>query len=259
MAGHRNLVLSPVGDESLHPTWLSAPDERQFDLGLIYFGSQGDRYRDEAEYYLRQRGFKFHLLDALMTQMGPRLAEYDYIWCPDDDLASNTADVNRMFSIAREFRLAISQPAVAEGEVSHATVRQQPGLLLRYSQFVEVMCPVFSREALARVRSTLVANKSAWGVDWAWTRLIPAEELAIIDAVGVHHTRPLQSGKGYDRMRELGVNPLEDLVQMSAQYGVSKRRRRQIKKGRLRVRAVTLDGATTWVGPRWWQLWQAAS
>ncbi len=190
MAAHRNLVISPVGDCSLHPTWLSDAAGRQFDLALVYFGEQPDRYRDEADYYLPQRGFKFHLFEAMLRLLGSRLDQYDSIWCPDDDLAATTADLNRMFAIVRDYGLSIAQPAVASGDVSHATVRQQPGLLLRYSRFVEVMCPVFSRSALERIRPTLLVNKSAWGLDWAWTRLVPIDELAIIDAVGVHHTPP---------------------------------------------------------------------
>ena len=142
----------------------------------------------------------------MLGQLGSRLDDYGYIWLPDDDLAAKTADINRMFSIARTYGLALAQPAIARGEVSHQIVRQQAGLLLRYTRFVEVMCPLFSRSALQRVRSTLVANKSAWGLDWAWSQLLPADELAIIDAVGVHHTRPLQSGAGYDRMRGGGAS-----------------------------------------------------
>ncbi len=258
MAARRNLIVSPVGDQSLHPAWLSGADRRDFDLALIYFGEQADRYRGDADYYLQRRGFKFHLFDAMLTQLGSRLDEYDYIWCPDDDLDTCTSDINRLFAITRDYRLSIAQPAIASGDVSFATVRQQPGLLLRYSRFVEVMCPVFSRAALTRIRPTLLVNKSAWGLDWAWTRLVPIDELAIIDAVGVHHTRPLHRGGGYDRMRAAGVDPMGDLRRLASQYGVSRRHRRRIKHGTLRVPAIAMDGTPTWFGPRWWHRVAAA-
>ncbi len=256
---HRNLVVSPVGDASLHPTWLSESGQRRFDLGLIYFGRQPDRYRTDADHYLQQTGFKFHLVEQMLSELGSRLDDYDYIWCPDDDLASSTLDINRMFALARDYRLPIAQPAIATGDISFATVRQQPGLLLRYTHFVEVMCPLFSRTALNRIRPTLVENKSAWGIDWAWTRLLPASEFAVIDAVGVHHTRPLHSGAGYQRMRDQGVDPSGDLMRMTRRYGISRRRRRKIKHGTLRARAIALDGTPTWIGPRWWQIWRGAS
>ena len=258
MGSCRNLVISPVCDDSLHRTWLSESAERQFDLALIYFGDRSGQYREDSDYYLEQHGFKFHLIDAMFRKLGARLDEYDYIWCPDDDVATTTLDINQLFSIIRRYRLSIAQPAIASGEVSYRTVQSQPGLLLRYSQFVEVMCPVFSHAALARIRPTLMVNKSAWGLDWAWTRIIPPDELAIIDAVAVHHTRPLHSGSGYDRMRALGVDPSRDLHELTAKYRISRRRRRKIKHGTLGARAISLDGTTIWTGPRWWQFWRAA-
>src|SRR5262245_43436561 len=256
---HRNLIVSPVGDDSQHTTWLSAPAERKFDLALVYFGKQPGRYRADADCYLAQRGFKFHLIEQMFGKLGPRLDQYDCIWLPDDDIASTTQDINRLFTVARDYCLAIAQPAIASGDVSYRVVRQQAGLLLRYTQFVEVMCPLLSRAALARVRPTLTENKSAWGIDWAWTRLIPPNEMAIIDAVGVHHTRPLHSGAGYQRMRDHGVDPHRDLAEMTARYGVTKRQRRQAKHASRRVRAVTLDGRPTWAGRPWWQFWRRAA
>ncbi len=256
---YRNLIVSPVGNGSQHWTWLSEASCRQFDLALVYFDDQPNLYRADADHYLEQRGFKFHLIEQMLTRLGAQLDDYDYIWCPDDDLATSTRDINRMFQIARQYRLPIAQPAIASGDVSFATVRQQPGLLLRYTQFVEVMCPLFSRPALDCVRSTLVENKSAWGIDWAWTRLLPSNQFAVIDAVGVHHTRPLQSGAGYDRMRKLGIDPMSDLRVMTARYRVSRRRRRQVERGTLGMRAIALDGSSRWVGPRWWNLPAIAS
>jgi hypothetical protein len=164
-----------------------------------------------------------------------------------------------LFALTREYQLAIAQPAIATGDTSYRVVRQHPGLLLRYAQFVEVMCPVLSRAALELVRPTLTANKSAWGVDWAWTRLIPPTEMAIIDVVSVAHTRPLHSGAGYQRMRDAGVDPHRDLQEMAARYGVTPRQRRHAKHASLRVRALTLDGRPTWAGRPWWQFWRRAA
>jgi len=256
---HRNLIVSPVGDDSQHSSWLDAAGERQFDLALIYFGGQPGRYRADADYYLAERGFKFHLIEQMLRQIGSRLDDYEYVWLPDDDIASATRDINRLFAVAGEYRLAIAQPAIAAGDVSYKVVRRQPGMLLRYTQFVEVMCPVLSQAALARVRPTLTANKSAWGVDWAWTRLIPPHQMAIIDAVGVQHTRPLHSGAGYQRMRDAGVDPHRDLQEMTARYGVTRRQRRQAKHASRRVRAIAADGRPTWAGRPWWLFWQRAA
>ena len=195
----------------------------------------------------------------MLSELGSRLNDYDYIWLPDDDLAARTADINRLFSIARDYGLSLAQPAIASGEISHQIVRQQPGLLLRYTGFVEVMCPLFSRRPADASARRWPRTSRPGGSIGPGSRLVPADELAIIDAVGVHHTRPMQSGSGYDRMRAMGVNPMEDLLKMAAKYGVSPRRRRQIKHASFRMRALSADGTPTWIGPHWWQIWRRSA
>ena len=53
---HKNLVIGIVGDESVHPTWISEPGVRNFDLCLIYFGDDDGRYSDQADYYFQRKG-----------------------------------------------------------------------------------------------------------------------------------------------------------------------------------------------------------
>ena len=48
---------------------------------------------------------------------------------------------------------------------------------------------------------------------------------------------------------------MDDLLQMADRYGISARRRRQIKHGSPRVCALTAGGTPVWTGPRWWQVW----
>ena len=38
----RNLIISPIGDTSVHASWLSHPELRSFDLFLIYYGQADD-------------------------------------------------------------------------------------------------------------------------------------------------------------------------------------------------------------------------
>ena len=72
-------------------------------------------------------------------------------------------------------------------------MRQNPDCLLRFTTFVELMAPLFSRDALRKCAATFAGNKSAWGVDFAWTSILgrPSNGIAIIDAAPVRHTRPI--------------------------------------------------------------------
>src|SRR5262245_22867558 len=135
----RNLVIATVGDDSRHGSWLAGRGERQFDLALIYYGNRRGAYREHAEFYWERKGFKYSLIDGALDDLGQQMESYDYIWAPDDDIAASTDGINRLFEILRDYQLTIAQPAIGEGDLFYRLLRQQPGLLLRYTQFVEIM------------------------------------------------------------------------------------------------------------------------
>ena len=193
----------------------------------------------------------------MLDELGHRLESYDFVWLPDDDIATTTDDVNRLFEIARQHRLPIAQPAIARGDVSYQSLRVQPNLLLRYTRFAEVMCPVFARAALAAARPTFRETISGWGIDWAWTRLVDRRQIAVVDAVGVHHTRPLASGDAYRRFAQQGVSPSEERRRVMRRYGLrgpaTRLRRRQLKYGTALCEAIDLAGQRITVGPPWYK------
>jgi hypothetical protein len=256
-AVNRNLVIAAVGDCSQHPSWLAGGASRSFDVALVYFGDRPCNYHRDADFFVAQRGFKYPLIADVLDRFGDRLNRYDFIWTPDDDVVIDTSQVNRLFQIASDFQLPICQPAIARGEASYLALRQHPDVLLRYTRFVEVMCPLFSRDALQAVRRTFRETLSGWGIDWAWTRLVNARRIAVIDAVGIDHIRPLGAGEAYRRFFESGVAPTDECRRIMRKYGLRGPavhfRRRQLKFGTLRCEAVDLAGEHVVVGPPWWR------
>jgi hypothetical protein len=254
---HRNLVISAVGNASQHNSWLTSSSARTFDLALIYFGDHPGTFRVDADIYVERKGVKFPLIADLLDELDHRIESYDYVWLPDDDIATAVADVNRLFEIARQYQLPIAQPAIATGDVSYQSLRVQPNLLLRYTRFVEVMCPVFSRTALTAVRPTFRETVSGWGIDWAWTRLVDPRQIAVVDAIGVHHTRPLASGDAYRRFAQQGVSPTEERRRIMRRYGLrgpaTRVRGRQLKYGTALCEAIDLTGKRITVGPPWYK------
>jgi hypothetical protein len=241
---HRNLIISPVGDDSLHGTWLSGPASRTFDLFLIHYGKQPDFGRADATYYAQRRGFKWELMHYALAQHPDIFARYRTIWCPDHDIRVNTAGVNRLFDVFEHYHLQIAQPAIAAGEVSYKTLQQKPGVILRYSPYVEIMCPIFTRDAFRRVSHTFLENRSGWGIDWVWPRYFRPGEIAIIDAVGVEHTGKLMRGENYQRLAALGIDPRADFKGVITKYGgFSRRLHRQFVRGSTRL--VTVPDPST--------------
>jgi hypothetical protein len=237
---HRSyLVISPIGDESMHGSWLADRPNRTFDVLLIHYGRVRNFGRSDADHYLARRGFKWELIDIAAQELRQVIEQYDYLWCPDCDIRATTAQVNRLFEICAQHQLHLAQPAIAAGEVTYQFLRPRPDVLLRYTPFVEVMCPVFSREGFWRVKSTFLETRSGWGLDLLWPRLFDNKQRAIIDAVGVEHTGRLFTGENYKNLNSIGVDPRQEMQQVIARHGGFNRRlHRKLVRGRIKLPAV---------------------
>jgi len=247
----RNLVIGIVGDESVHSTWLDDPGLRNFDLCLVYFGDDVGRYSDQVDYYFQRKGIKFWMLfDLAQEELGEIALHYDRIWIPDDDIAATTRQINQLFRFAKEYKLQIAQPAIGKGDVSFEALRHHSKFVLRYTRFVEIMCPLFTLDAFSQSLPTFQENRSGWGIDWVWSWTRPQHEVGVIDAVPVHHTRPLNSGGVRHRLKALGINPGRECRAIRTKYGIrNKRHRKGLVRGTARLQAITEDGEKVWTRP----------
>lgn len=214
-----NLIVSSIGDHSCHRAWLGGPEKPDFDLLLIYYGNGPDTAAADADYYIRKKGFKFEHLHFILQHHAEILHKYERIWCPDNDLVCDTKNVNIMFDIFAQYRLQLAQPAIAEGEFSYKALLQQRGKLLRYTPYVEVMCPLFTHEAFFKVAALFPENRSGWGIDWVWSKWFSPREMAIIDKVGVKHVGPLGQGELYEKLAKSGVSPFREFSDVVARHG----------------------------------------
>ena len=214
----RNLIISAVGDKSLHESWLS--DDRNYDIFLLYYGSDEgifDRYKSQCEMAWRAKGEKGLLYHKFASENLEDLKKYDRIWQPDDDIQASPEEIKSIFSIHEKYGLWLSQPAV-EGFVSHPICLKVESSVLRYTNFVEIMCPVFSIAQFVQLYHTWILNFSSWGLDYLWPKMLgyPKDKIAIIDAVTVRHRNPVGSGRNrYPR------NPHLELQDMLKEYKIS--------------------------------------
>ncbi len=198
-----NLVVLRAGPESLHRQWPRDLPEayRSWDLCLSAYGPAEAAIQDEAEYRTHQPDQrKFQALHDLFFDGSP-LWDYERIWFPDDDLMLRWSDINQLFHIARKFSLDLAQPSllpVVGCHITHGITMQHSGSILRYTSFVEIMCPLFSMRALRLCLGSFRDSVSGFGLDHLWPALLggPRSRIAIIDATGVIHTRPV--GQTYD-------------------------------------------------------------
>lgn len=235
MSGHgprRNLVIVRAGEESLHEQWLLGPGERNWDLIVSYFGDDPERFRADDVRRIDSKGPKWPALHHLLNhEIADELDRYDYIWLPDDDLAADTASINTLFDYCARFDLSLAQPALSEdGYVWHGITRVVRGSGLRYTNFVEVMAPCFSRAFLARCAPGFDGTSTGWGLDYLWPRMVDGpEEIAVIDAVTVRHTRPF-GGPNLAAARASCDSPDEEFEQFLVRHGIVDRSQRVYRR-----------------------------
>ncbi|MGH8712808.1 MAG: DUF707 domain-containing protein [Casimicrobiaceae bacterium] len=211
----RFLVIVRAGDRSLHPQWTRSEQTRNWDLVVSYYGQDGTRYRSPGVHRIDDPGPKLPGLHALLTREA-MWRDYDYVWLPDDDLAVTESAINRLFETISAHGLALAQPALSWiSFFSHQLTLRSPSFRLRFTNFVEIMAPCFRRDFLHVCLPTMSENRSGWGLDYLWPRLLPADHrlCAILDEIEITHTRPV-GGPNYDALRSLGVTPGEELLHL---------------------------------------------
>lgn len=191
----RNCVISAVGKNSLHKMWTDG--ERDFDLHLIVYDGSLEMFRNDAEYVCHIKGFKLRVIYKYLEENPQFKDMYDYYFFPDDDIRMDAATINALFDAMRRYDLKIAQPSLRMSYYTWPHTLYDRYSKLRYTNFVEMMAPCFSREALQKVLFTFNENETGWGTETHWPLLIEAtqRDMAIIDEVSVVHTRPIQSGQ----------------------------------------------------------------
>ncbi len=247
----RNLVIVRMGDRSLHPHWIAGPG-RNFDLFLSYFGDDPERHRGDGEYFESRKGLKWPAIHDLLQENPELLKRYDVFWLPDDDLMATTDTINRMFDLFRGFALSLAQPALTrDSYYGWPLTLQDSRYYLRFTQFVEVMAPIFDITALESCRATFGESKSGWGLDFVWPKLCGrgrSDSIAIIDATPVKHTRPLGGGERYRNNKQL--SPVDDWQQVQTKYGITPGSKTDAKYG--------VGGGIRLVPTPFWQRLRAA-
>lgn len=217
-----HLLIVRAGDDSLHPRWLGHGEPRTFDLMVSYYGDTPGRFNEGIEYYHAMKGPRWPAHHAICSHHMPLLRKYRRVGFACDDLDATPVIWNAVFNTCDWYELDLAQPAI-DGHVGREITRAQPDCLLRYTSYVEVMCPVLSARALEKVHGTFGESVSGWGLDFVWSSMLPYPEykLAIIDNLHVVHTTPIRKGSLRPTLDALGIDPQAELKQVTARRGIA--------------------------------------
>lgn len=234
----RNIVIAPCGNKSrlFKEAWLKQPGEKNFDLCLLFYHEQvlqPELYK-EADYFFHLKGFKYHMIYELLVSLRPEwLQQYDYFYFLDDDIEIDTRQISNLFALSRAMNVHISQAALTRDSFcSWPIFKQQQGSFCRFVGQIEVMAPLFSAEALQLCMPSFIANRSSWGVDAVWSKILgyPEDKLVVFDTVLMRHTQPVGGGELYQK---IGVDPHTDWRNITSQYQAKKQNYREY--GRLQL------------------------
>lgn len=187
----RNMVFTSAGDNTnFHELWCHTNIKSDYDIFVVYYGNDNNNYetyKNNVQWIDKHKGSKFQNFYWFYQNHPEILEQYDYFFILDDDIIFYTLDINQMFSIAREYELSICQPSFTkESKISHAITLQKESTILRYTNFVEVNTPLFTKEALVNAMNVMDSSLIEYGVDYLyiWANGIDKKnKYAIIDMI----------------------------------------------------------------------------
>lgn len=220
-SNHKNLIIVRAGDKSLHPQWIDN-ELRNWDIAVSYFGDYPERYTGQYDYLHVYKGSKWQGLSDFVQTQSDLIAQYDYVWFPDDDLFANCETINEFFDYCKQLDLVIAQPALTPySYFSWSVTLADPNCNYRLTDFVEIMAPCFKQSTFHLFKDTFALNSSGWGLEWLWRDIAQRKDMlkfGIIDKSPVFHTRKV----GTAAHGGTAGSPIHEFQILMETYGLNK-------------------------------------
>jgi hypothetical protein len=215
----KNLVFSSVGDINNADSWISHPEKKNFDLVVYYYGNK-EKPEIKADLVIKRKGLKFeNFYHYLNTH---NINNYESVWVVDDDIIMDTLSINKMFNIFKQYKLWIAQPSFDKNSIAnHAVIKNNPGCILRYTNFIENGVAVISTQIIPLLINSFRDARTGFGAEYVWNHILnyPKDKVAVIDAVTCCHPhkgfsaldqvvpRELHKVQGAEFLKKYGVIP----------------------------------------------------
>ncbi len=167
---HRNMIFTSAGDNTnFVKWWCSSKEIKEYDVYVFYYGKSDENfkvYESHVKHIEKSEGSKFQNFYKFWTQYPDIINNYDRFFILDDDIEITCEDINEMFKLSKEYNLEICGPSFSkDSHVSHPITRHKDGIVLSYTNFVEVNVPLFSRKALDNLMKWYDPVLIGWGID----------------------------------------------------------------------------------------------
>jgi len=200
----RCLLVTRIGPKSLHRGWIGSTATREFDVVLSAYDPSVVPVDADGVFFEFRPGYKVAGYSGFMNDQGDMWRQYEYVCFYDEDLEATTEGLNHMFRLCLEGNFKIAQAALTpDSHYTYAALVQQKAFRLRHVNFIEMMCPIFRSDILAKVEH-LYHSKRETGIDIVWSQQVGTEErdFAVLDAAPLRHSEPVAAKleeNGFDR------------------------------------------------------------
>lgn len=209
--------------------------------GALYVGKEGDSWdlmeiyfmdsditvitsgnmNSEADYIVFETNpemRKFSIVKRLY-QINADLWNYKAVMIIDDDLTPHGCSIADIFNKFIETNMRVGQPALSHDSFySHPITLVDAKFDWRITNFVELMCPIFTKEALSNYIKYFDETVSGFGLDNLWSKKEWEFNggLAIIDSATMRHNRPVRGGVAYH-----GISPDDDKFRLFRKFAIT--------------------------------------
>lgn len=198
-----NLIIVPVGnplsfderfDNENH--WRIKSKTRNYKTVAIQYN---DYKPDKGTYdkLVKQSGMKWTLIKDFLKTID--YTKYDYIGFFDDDLITDSHNINNAFEIAEQhqfkaFQLSLTQ----DSDLSYPILYNKPDVIYSETNFIEIMAPIMHSSIIPLVLELWDKYEisTGWGFDKILSDLIDSK-LHVIHQAKMYH--PMKPSSSYNK------------------------------------------------------------
>jgi len=143
---------------------------------------------------------KFEIIKRIFSLL-PKLEQYENVMMMDDDLVPVGCTISDIFSLFGQTGFRVGQPALTKDSYwSHEILLRVEKYNWRLTNFVEVMCPIMTMQAMLEYLDIFDFNSSGFGLDNIWSELETRKYggVVVLDATPIRHSRPIGGGSAYN-------------------------------------------------------------
>lgn len=161
------LIYTSAGHAANVNQWYSSSN-RNYDIWVTNYTDTKSLNKEYSDYYNEHKGSKFQNLKNVLEKHRDQMSRYKAVMVADDDIVITPNSLSALFKTLTDNNIWVLQPAFSRyGKVSHSITRRKLTSRIRYTNFVEVTCPIFRTDKLLEFLSVYKPELSTcYGIDW---------------------------------------------------------------------------------------------